>query len=68
MDERAFEMASEREELERQAAIARRVQYQGVSAHECEECGEPIPQGRREALPGVQTCFSCQSIMEVRRG
>lgn len=67
MDERAFAMAAEQEEAERQRAIARRVQYQGVSAHECEECGEPIPQGRREALPGVQTCVSCQHLLEVRR-
>lgn len=68
MDERAFEMAAEQEEAERQRAIARRVQYRGVSAHECEECGEPIPQGRREALPGVQKCVECQGLTEVRRG
>jgi len=67
MDERAFEMAAEPEEAERQRAIARRVQYQGVSAHECEECGEPIPQGRSEALPGVRTCVECQGLMELRR-
>lgn len=67
MDERAFEMAAEQEEAERQRAIACRVQYQGVSAHECEECGEPIPQGRREARPGVQTCVECQGLMEQRR-
>jgi len=33
----------------------------GESAEECDECGEPIPQGRREALPGVRTCVACQS-------
>jgi len=27
----------------------------------CEECGEPIPEARRKALPGARTCVSCQS-------
>ena len=27
----------------------------------CEECGEPIPEGRRRALPGARTCVPCQS-------
>jgi phage/conjugal plasmid C-4 type zinc finger TraR family protein len=27
----------------------------------CEECGEPIPERRRLALPGVRTCVPCQS-------
>lgn len=36
----------------------------GESARECEECGEPIPQPRREALPGVRRCVSCQSAAE----
>ena len=68
MDERQFEMAQAREEAERAAAIANRVQYQGERALDCEECGEPIPDGRREALPGVQTCVECQSYREPRRG
>ena len=29
---------------------------QGPSALECVECGEEIPQKRRDALPGVTTC------------
>lgn len=32
----------------------------GESLHECEECGNPIPQERREAVPGVRLCISCQ--------
>ena len=27
----------------------------------CEDCGEPIPERRRLALPGVRTCVPCQS-------
>ncbi|MBX7527955.1 DksA/TraR family C4-type zinc finger protein [Qipengyuania vesicularis] len=33
----------------------------GESAKYCDECGEPIPEKRREALPGVRTCVACQS-------
>ena len=27
----------------------------------CEECDEDIPQARRNAIPGVRLCVSCQS-------
>ena len=33
---------------------------------ECEECGEPIPEGRRRALPGARTCVACQSARDAR--
>ena len=33
----------------------------GESAEYCDECGEPIPEKRREAVPGVRTCIACQS-------
>jgi phage/conjugal plasmid C-4 type zinc finger TraR family protein len=36
----------------------------GVSLDECEECGEPIPEPRRLALPGVRTCVTCQSARD----
>ena len=32
----------------------------GDSLYECEECGNPIPQARREAVPGVRLCITCQ--------
>jgi phage/conjugal plasmid C-4 type zinc finger TraR family protein len=31
----------------------------GDSATHCAECEEPIPQARREALPGVKLCIDC---------
>jgi phage/conjugal plasmid C-4 type zinc finger TraR family protein len=34
---------------------------QGESSLTCEECGEPIPEARRQALPGVRRCVPCQS-------
>lgn len=33
----------------------------GTSAEYCDHCGEPIPEKRRAALPGVRTCVACQS-------
>ena len=33
----------------------------------CDECGEPIPEARRKALPGVRTCVSCQTARDGRR-
>ncbi|WP_340693366.1 DksA/TraR family C4-type zinc finger protein [Hyphomonas sp.] len=38
----------------------------GESATHCDECGEPIPARRREALPGVRTCVTCQSQRDER--
>lgn len=31
----------------------------GDSLTHCAECEEPIPQARREALPGVKLCIDC---------
>ncbi|WP_376746746.1 MULTISPECIES: TraR/DksA C4-type zinc finger protein [Stutzerimonas stutzeri subgroup] len=73
MDERAFELAQQREMEDREAAIARRVRYQGVSLTECEECGDEIPPARREAVKGCRLCIACQADEDkryagVRRG
>ena len=42
-------------------SAARARMPQGESAEYCDECGEPIPEKRRMALPGVRTCVECQS-------
>jgi len=39
---------------------------QGESAFECEDCGEPIPEGRRKAAPGCTRCVPCQHYHERR--
>lgn len=31
----------------------------GDSLTHCAECDEPIPQARRQALPGVKLCIDC---------
>ncbi|MDG6080130.1 DksA/TraR family C4-type zinc finger protein [Erythrobacter litoralis] len=42
-------------------SAARSRMPKGESAEYCDECGEPIPEKRRNALPGVRTCVECQS-------
>ncbi|MEG4315377.1 TraR/DksA C4-type zinc finger protein [Pseudomonas sp. FIP_A4] len=66
MDERAFEMAQQRELDDREAAIAARVRYEGVSLSECEECGVEIPQARRDAVQGCRLCVECQVFEDKR--
>lgn len=39
----------------------------GSGATHCEECGDPIPEGRRRALPGVRTCVPCQAEIDGRQ-
>ena len=34
------------------------------SATECQECGDPIPMARQQAVPGVQHCVYCQQLLE----
>ncbi|UVE17258.1 DksA/TraR family C4-type zinc finger protein [Pseudomonas sp. LS44] len=34
----------------------------GESLTHCEECDAPIPEARRQAVPGVHLCVSCQSV------
>lgn len=60
--------ASEIEELQRNAALsAHRIDHNAVSAEHCEECGDPIPDLRRAAMPGCQLCAECQGIIELKR-
>jgi len=36
----------------------------GKSLSRCEECDAAIPEARREAVPGVRLCISCQSELD----
>jgi phage/conjugal plasmid C-4 type zinc finger TraR family protein len=47
-------------------AIARARLPVGEGLSDCEECGEPIPDARRIALPGARTCVDCQSARDKR--
>ncbi len=33
----------------------------GESLAHCEECDAPIPEARRQAVPGVRLCVNCQA-------
>lgn len=59
-----IDIAHEREQTAIDEILAKRVQYAGESAPDCEVCGEPIPEARREGVPGVRTCVMCQSERE----
>lgn len=40
----------------------------GPGREECEECGDPIPQARRNAVPGVRLCITCQAARDEDEG
>ena len=40
---------------------------QGESRRRCEECDAEIPQARRQAVPGVRLCVTCQSERDESR-
>jgi len=37
----------------------------GESLSHCEECGKAIPEARREAIPGVRLCVTCQAEQDA---
>lgn len=37
----------------------------GASLERCEECDAPIPEGRRNAVPGVRLCLACQQAQDA---
>lgn len=45
------------------AAARSRLRY-GESLLHCEECGEAIPEARRNAVPGVRLCIHCQNEID----
>ena len=48
--------------VEDAVARARNQLPMGESLIECAECGGKIPEARREAIPGVRLCVSCQEL------
>ncbi|MFS3105882.1 TraR/DksA family transcriptional regulator [Klebsiella pneumoniae] len=67
MSAEIIDQANELEELQREAAIAKyRIDHNAVSATHCADCGEGIPERRREAVVGCQRCADCQEEEELR--
>jgi phage/conjugal plasmid C-4 type zinc finger TraR family protein len=48
------------------ADVRRKLEAQAAqpSLSNCEECGDEIPEGRRQAVPGVQHCVYCAEMYE----
>lgn len=70
-----FELATKREEEFRDDALKeqqRQAEGHGINAGKtvddsamiCRICAADIPQGRRLAVPGVETCISCETDLE----
>jgi phage/conjugal plasmid C-4 type zinc finger TraR family protein len=64
--------ASEREEADRERAIAAvrartaEGDWREISAIECADCGERIALARRRAIVGVRRCIDCARAAERR--
>lgn len=37
----------------------------GPGLEHCEDCDAPIPEGRRQAIPGVRLCVACQQARDA---
>lgn len=61
-----FDRAQACEALFRQDALeyATRKLPQRPARETCIDCGDPIPEARRQAVPGVQRCRICQTELE----
>jgi phage/conjugal plasmid C-4 type zinc finger TraR family protein len=62
----AADIASEREAIHREESLARarKAQASGPSRDTCEDCGDRIPEARKQAVPGCRLCIRCQKERE----
>ena len=37
----------------------------GPGSEHCEDCDAPIPEARRQAIPGVRLCVACQEARDA---
>ncbi len=47
--------------------VRQKIYAQGISAENCEACGNPVPEARRKIFPGVMLCVECQAYQEKQR-
>lgn len=69
-----FDQATELERIERESALRQAAAGTFQEGPEwidgkpcCRECGDPIPEARLKAIPGVGMCLSCQQDWEEGR-
>lgn len=53
--------------IEDAVELARNRIPRGESLRECEECSAPIPEARRQAVPGVRLCVACQEAEDKQQ-
>ena len=58
--DRAWELS----EMHLKEALANRRSFYGESRTHCIDCEDPIPEGRRNAVPGCQYCVKCAEEYE----
>ncbi|MNF08968.1 hypothetical protein D3C80_2095150 [compost metagenome] len=59
------ELAEQRVEEEKEVAIANaRKALSCIGRVDCDECGRPIREARRKAMPSATRCFACQEAHE----
>lgn len=63
MDEADKSQAEELQisEVKKQHAVLKQA---GISRLHCVDCGAPIPEERRKAVPGCRRCYDCQTRVE----
>lgn len=68
-------MADELDQIQEQEDLLNQLHIQAArgrgnsgeqSLTHCEACGNDIPQGRRDAVPGVRVCVACQQRLEFQ--
>lgn len=68
-DERNIETSVATQQRLAEGAIARiREELAAEGEDDCIDCGEPIPEPRRAALPSAERCVDCQELFERGRG
>ena len=61
----AIELAEARVEQERDAGVARiRIALAGTSGRMICDCGQPIGEARRQAMPNAVDCIDCATFTE----
>lgn len=45
-------------------AVRQYMYHSTISATECSDCGDIIPEARRKAMPGAYQCIACRSLFE----
>jgi phage/conjugal plasmid C-4 type zinc finger TraR family protein len=67
-EERGLERAEDFQRQQDELRVARiRASLDGEGDVICRDCGDPIEEERRKAMPSATRCFPCQNIVERQR-